>query len=369
MSPLLQSELIIAALILLILLVLYFLQGKWQTLFHHLPFSLYRAIANPLLAPTERNDWENVAVFNPAAITDDEGKVHLLYRAIGGDGQSKIGHAMSEDGRHFVRTTGYPVFASLAINAIPKRDRVYSPALYGSGGSWGGCEDPRAVRIEDRVYMNYVAFEGWNSVRIALTSISVDDLKKKRWSWRNPVHISPPGEVHKNWVLFPEKINGHFAILHRLSPIIEIEYVDNLDKFQTGSFYVKSKTPWGPVQPDKSLTGRWDFNMRGAAAPPIKTDKGWLLLYHATNDGKYNLGALLLDLNDPTKILYRSPAPILEPEMHYENDWKPGVVYASGAVVLGDDLHVYYGGGDKYICAAHANLKQLIDWLITYGKI
>ncbi|KKR80952.1 MAG: hypothetical protein UU27_C0019G0013, partial [Parcubacteria group bacterium GW2011_GWD1_40_9] len=80
---------------------------------------------------------------------------------------------------------------------------------------------------------------------------------------------------------------------------------------------------------------------------------------------KYKLGAMLLDLNNPTKILYRSKHAILSPEMHYENDGKPGVIYASGAVIRGDDLYVYYGGGDKVVCVATTPLKEFLNYLIT----
>ena len=78
---------------------------------------------------------------------------------------------------------------------------------------------------------------------------------------------------------------------------------------------------------------------------------------------------MILDINDPTKILYRSPQPILTPDAHYENDGKPGIVYASGAVILGDNLLVYYGGGDKHVCIAETPLKALLDWMVEYGKV
>jgi predicted GH43/DUF377 family glycosyl hydrolase len=103
----------------------------------------------------------------------------------------------------------------------------------------------------------------------------------------------------------------------------------------------------------------------------MKNGKG-LLLYHAMdkNDpNKYKIGAMILDLNDPKKILYRAPKPILSPEMPYENDGKPGVVYASGAIVRDDKLYVYYGGGDKHVCVAETKLQPLLDWLMKNGKV
>jgi predicted GH43/DUF377 family glycosyl hydrolase len=94
------------------------------------------------------------------------------------------------------------------------------------------------------------------------------------------------------------------------------------------------------------------------------TSEGWLLLYHAIDrrdPGKYKLGAMILDARNPEKVLYRSAEPVLSPDMHYENDGKPGVVYASGAVIRKDTLYIYYGGGDKVVCVATAHLPTFLD--------
>jgi predicted GH43/DUF377 family glycosyl hydrolase len=237
--------------------------------------------------------------------------------------------------------------------------------MYPSGGSWGGYEDPRAVVIDGTVYMTYIDFGGWNSIRIALTSIALEDLKKKKWNWKRPVFISPEGERHKNWVLFPEKINGKYAIFHGIAPNeMYVDYVEDLSL----PFTIHSPRGEGP---QKGRENFWDNKMRGAGPPPVKTKDGWLLLYHALDNEeshKYKLGAMLLDLKNPKKVLYRSPEPILTPDMPYENDGKPGIVYASGAVVIKDTLYVYYGGGDKNVCLARTPLTPLLNWLVTYGK-
>ena len=118
-------------------------------------------------------------------------------------------------------------------------------------------------------------------------------------------------------------------------------------------------------------TGAWDTWIRGAGPPPLKTKDGWLLLYHAMDvrdPNRYKLGAMLLDLNDPTKVLYRSRTPILEPDVYYENQgFKAGVVYSCGAVVKDGELYVYYGGADSVTCVAMANLDTFLDELKTYG--
>jgi predicted GH43/DUF377 family glycosyl hydrolase len=234
--------------------------------------------------------------------------------------------------------------------------------VYSSGGGWnGGCEDPRVTLIDGTLYLIYTAFDGWGSLRMALTSISLKDFKNKKWNWKKEVLISPPGEMNKNWVLFPEKINGKFAIIHSFYPKILINYFDSLDELD-GKKFIKSNNT-RPI--DESRT--WDSWFRGIGPTPIKTKDGWLVLYHAMdhkNPDRYKMGALLLDLKDPTKILYRSNNPILEPEEDYENNgYKWGVVYSCGAVVKKGELYVYYGGADKFVCVASINLKELMDSL------
>ncbi len=332
------------------------------------PKILARFDGNPIIEPRVHADaWEGEGTFNPAVVEDDEGTIHLLYRALGRDGISRIGYAQSKDGIHFNNRSNIPVYEPTHGFGLPDESDHHGPigyhqAMYTSGGGWGGSEDPRIVRIGDDVYMTYVAFEGWDSVRIALTSISLDDFKRGRWKWRKPQLISPPGKVNKNWLIFPEKINGKFAVLHSIVPKVMIEYVDDLKNFNG---YINSKRPDGPQPGPK---GSWDNILRGAGPPPMKTQLGWLLLYHALENkdsGRYKLGAMILDKNDPTKILYRSAHPILSPDMYYENNGKPGIVYASGANIRGDDLYVYYGGADKVVCVATTPLDQFLKYLVT----
>ncbi|MBU6426957.1 hypothetical protein KGQ27_01830 [Patescibacteria group bacterium] len=328
--------------------------------------------ANPVISPQSWNDWEAAGTFNPAAIQDDKGGVHLLYRAIGSDGVSRIGYASSKDGLRFDDRSDYPVFAMRKpreniVEDVPDDLKKPDPVMFPSGGSWGGCEDPRLVRIGDNIYMTYNAFDGWDFIRIAVTSIKASDFFNKRWNWRRPIFISSKNQINKNWVLFPEKINGKFAIIHSIVPKIEIEYVDSIDSIPRE---IESPRKSGP-QPGRP--NHWDNLVRSAGPPPLKTDRGWLLLYHAMDKKEpqigYKLGAMLLDLAEPTKVIARSPAPILVPSEWYENDWKPGVVYACGATIKNNDLFVYYGGGDKHVCVAHTPLKGLLDWLNDYGKI
>jgi len=241
---------------------------------------------------------------------------------------------------------------------------AYSRAIHASGGGWGGSEDPRAVMIDDHLYLTYTTFNGWSSMRVTLSRLDRDMLPKKTWTWSEPVHISPEGQVHKNWVIFPEKIAGKYAILHSISPKIEVEYRDSLMGIGTTEPLVESAVGARRAGRD----GFWDNWVRGAGPPPIKTEYGWLLFYHAMDardPDRYKIGAMILDLNDPTQVLYRSSTPILAPDMPYENDWKQGVIYACGAIVKDNTLFVYYGGGDKTVNVATAPLRTFMDELIS----
>ncbi|HUC31265.1 MAG TPA: hypothetical protein VMR99_01080, partial [Candidatus Paceibacterota bacterium] len=330
------------------------------------PHQLERHESNPIIEPREGNYWEMKATFNPGAIYADH-RVHLLYRAIGGDDVSTLGYAASNDGISFAERPDEAAYRPLITKATtPEEEQKPLSPAYFSGGGWnGGCEDPRLVLIDGTVYLTYTAFDGWGSIRIALSSIALEDFLNKRWKWKKPAMISPAGEIHKNWVLFPEKIHGKFAILHSISPEILVDYVDNLDDFDDEEKVITS------AYDRVSRTGAWDSWIRGAGPPPLKTKLGWLLFYHAMDmrdPNRYKLGVMILDANDPTKVLYRSRTPILEPDFDYENQGsKAGVIYSCGAVIKDGELYVYYGGGDSVTCVAMANLEKFLKELKTHG--
>jgi predicted GH43/DUF377 family glycosyl hydrolase len=301
-----------------------------------------------------------------------------VYRAIGDSDVSVLGYASSIDGFHVDERLDKPIYvprepfegAGLVYPTVSNPQVTYFSAEDGEeeednyvsgGGGWGGCEDPRLTRVDDRVFMTYVAFDGYSPPRVALTSIHIDDFLARNWQWKKPVLISPPGVVDKNACILPEKINSKYVIYHRIYPDILIDFVDDLD-FDGTTQWLKGEFKIGP------RAAYWDSRKVGAGAPPIKTKDGWLLIYQAVAErdpSRYKIGAMLLDLKDPTNVLARSGEPILEPEAWYENEgWKAGVVYPCGAVVIRDRLLVYYGGADKVTCVASAKLDELLDRLI-----
>lgn len=291
---------------------------------------LQRYNKNPVLIPT-KNWWENEAVFNCAAARTN-GKIHLLYRAIGFDGVSRLGHAYS-------------------TNGLDITERYSCPAIEASNDELEklGVEDPRITRIDDTYYITYTAASlypcserqpvlsrgiPWRC-RVAL--ISTKDFK----TYERHGCILPDMD-NKDVVIFPEKIKGKYVMLHRTFPNMWIAYSEDLLNWHDHKMLMR-------VQP-----GAWDCDRIGAGAPPIKTEYGWLEIYHGVDHYRnYRLGVLLLDLEDPSKVIGRSVEPILSPELSYEKvGLVPNVVFTCGVVEMNDCYYVYYGGADKVIGVA-----------------
>lgn len=317
---------------------------------------LHKPKQNPILKPRPEKVWESRAVFNSAALYED-GKVHFLYRALGDSDLSVIGYAASKDGLTIDERSDEPIYLPREPFETPGGLAFKSFAdHFASGGGYGGIEDPRVTKVGDTVYMTYVAFDGYSPPRAALTSIPLKDFLGKNWSkWKTPKLISPPGMVNKSAVIFPEKINGKYVVIHRVYPNILVDVLDDLefeDKFLTGHHF---------IPPRKT---HWDSKKVGAGAPPMLTKDGWLLIYQSVgyqDPGRYKIGAMVLDKDDPTKVLYRTNNPIVSPDMPYDNDgFKAGVVYPCGAVIKDDKLFVYYGGADTIVAAATADVDDFL---------
>ncbi|HEY53162.1 MAG TPA: hypothetical protein G4N94_06860, partial [Caldilineae bacterium] len=258
--------------------------------------------------------------------------------------------------------------------AAPAEDLPAQPLRDARSREKGGCEDPRLSVIDGRVYMTYSAYA--DVLQIALASISKEDFMDliqgdkraalTKWKRYGPVF---PGRQDRNAVLFPGKIDGKYALLHRPTSEetrnIAITFADSLEPPWPNHYETIIRT-----RPDM-----WDSERVGAGAQVLKTRHGWLLIYHGVGLRRgrrnYMLGAALLDMKDPRRVLSRSSEPIFIPLKDYElYGWAPMVVFANGAIVKGkdatelvedgDEIIIYYGGGDHVIGVACAKLSDLL---------
>ncbi len=325
---------------------------------------LDRPTSNPVLKPIARHSWEAFATFNPAAIVLDD-RIHLLYRAQGYDGLSVLGYAASTDGIHIDERHSEPVFVPSQAGRGKDGDKGYTNV---SGGGTGGCEDPRLVEIDGTIYLIYVSFDGVHPPGVALSYISKKDFAAKRFRFSRPKLISRPGQIQKNWVLFPKKIGGKYAVLHGISPKIRIEYIDDPKALGDGKFIESLSSHGGGGYVEATRLRAWDNIVRGAGAPPLWTPHGWLVFYHGMDmrdPGKYKVGVMLLDLEHPENVLRRSLEPVLEPETEYENGGhKKGVIYVCGAVIKDGRLFVYYGAADCTSAVAVADAETFLQSLL-----
>lgn len=309
---------------------------------------LIRFEGNPIISPILELDWQAAGTFNPTAFYED-GKVHIVYRAQSRDGTSTFGYATSKDGFHIDESLPYPIY-------VPRENFEKKPHQQGNSG----CEDARMTKIGNRYYATYTAYNGVSSAQIALSSISVDDFLNRRWNWDKPRLISLPGLDDKDACVIEGKKKDTYIWFHRLGDSIWIEITKDLN-----------------INENNSLAGtvlvyprhnKWDNVKLGIAGPPFETKEGWVLLYHGVSQpgGIYRVGAILLDLYKPTKVLARTENPILEPETPYELFGQVNnVVFPCGQVVMNDLLYVYYGGADKVIGVATMPLENLIKKLLA----
>lgn len=321
------------------------LSPKMQLTFDREKVMANRFSGNPIIKPIHEHTWEDKFTLNPAAVYLD-GKVHILYRAMGKYDTSVFGYAKASDGLHIDDRWGEPIY-------MPSEEfeRKLKPGF-------SGCEDPRLTIMGDRMFMCYTAYDGINPTRVAFTSISIADFLQHNWKWDRPKLISPPGHDDKNACIFPEKIHDKFVFFHRQQHMIWLDYVNDLS-FKNGRWL-------GGKVVLRSQPHTWYSEKVGIGPPPIKTDHGWLLIFHGLSkeDLKYRMGAMLLDLEHPEHVVSMLPYPILEPDAAYENQGlRYGTVFACGAVELGNNIYLYYGAADQFVCVASISRDTLLHEL------
>jgi predicted GH43/DUF377 family glycosyl hydrolase len=243
--------------------------------------------------------------------------------------------ARSRDGQHFVVDDQPAIWPSTDLEEY-------------------GCEDARATLIDGTWHITYTAVS-----RVGVTPHLA--------TTRDFAHFEKQGALmgpdNKNVVLFPFLQDGHYTALMRPMPS-SFDHVLGI-----WIAYPDRDLPWGGRQPlVLPRGGYWDERHTGAGTVPLRCDAGWLELYHGVDaDKRYSMGAVLLDGDDPTKVLARSPEPILRPETSYERSGLfSNVVYACGHVALddqGERIRLYYGAADSVIAAADFNVHEIVDSL------
>lgn len=320
--------------------------------------------------------FESKGVLNPAAIEKD-GITHLFYRAVSDKDVSSIGYCQLKDNK-IVNRLDHPVI-------FPEFD--YEKM---------GTEDPRITLLDGVYYLFYTAYDGKNALIAYATSSDLVNFSKQglispNISYDKAEDIFKTTNIgsrytmfeiyfkelggkdvllfEKDASLFPKKINGKFALMHRILPGIQVIYFDDFSQLHELSYwekYLKELDHYIILDP------RYQFENRniGGGCPPIETPDGWLFIYHTVEDtpvveGKiYHASAALLDLHDPTKVIGRLKKPLFSPEENWEKEGViNNVVFPTGTVVKNKRLYIYYGAADKLIAAKSLVLSELLDEL------
>lgn len=333
---------------------------------------IQRCAQNPIVTPGVY-DYRRVSVFNPGVI-EDNGMFYMYERAAGSlrPFQTSIGLLKSSDGINFSIASDRPLFSGSDL-----------------GFPGGSVEDARVVKIDGMFYMCYALqpypFDCWPT-GIAVPDYYTDNypewaqsntppmitrsgiaVSEDGISFRQLCYTTPPEIDDRDNALFPEKIGGRFALLRRPMqyvgkeygteiPGIWISYSDDLFAWSKPELVAVAENP------------AWEGLKIGAAATPLKTEAGWLVLYHGVDDQSvYRVGAMLLDINDPRKVVARTKLPVMEPETYYE---KHGLVinntvFPTANLIHDGLIYIYYGCCDTCISLATVPVADMLDHLLN----
>jgi beta-1,2-mannobiose phosphorylase / 1,2-beta-oligomannan phosphorylase len=341
-----------------------------------------RLLLRPGDVPASRDDFEVVSVFNPGAVRGPEGEVVLLVRVAESPRERRAGF------------TGLPRWdqaGGLTVDWVPddtlepidprvvrrKADGLvrltfasHLRVVYCGDGravrelsdvvfrpvdevEEYGVEDPRITPIGDRFYFTYVAVSRHGP---ATALASTADF---RTFTRHGVIACPE---NKDVVLFPERIGGLYAALHR--PVCGTPFT----RPEMWAASSPDLLHWGAHRPLAVGGGAWQSGRVGAGAPPVRVAEGWLEIYHGNRQpsrpgevGTYYGGVLLLDADDPARVVRRSAEPFFEPEADFEvGGFVPNVVFPTGVVRDGETLLVYYGAADAFTAVAEFSERDLL---------
>jgi len=326
-----------------------------------------------IILESSENGFDNQAVLNPACI-EIGGVTHMFYRAVRrGDMVSSIGYCQLERNK-VVNRSDKPVL-------FPEYD--YEKM---------GVEDPRIIFLDGVYYLFYTVYDGKNALFAYATSTDLVHFVKQgvispRISYREAAHLFAHSKIklreryflfdayirdrngddvllwEKDAFIFPKKIKGQFALVHRVLPGIQVITFDDF-KDLTEDYWKKHLRNLGH---SIVLDPEYRFESRniGGGCPPIETKDGWLLIYHGVEDalqGKtYHAGAALLDFDNPTKVIGRLKKPLFSPIEPWEKQGDVNnVVFPTGTVLKDGRLFIYYGAADKMIAAKSLDIEELL---------
>jgi predicted GH43/DUF377 family glycosyl hydrolase len=316
-----------------------------------------------VLAPQE-TAFRTRAMFN-AGMAREGDIVHMLYRYA----EWRTSHNPATQSNYAVDEMRYARLAPDGSLLYDSHQALLAPSL-----PWdvSGCQDARIVPFEGAYYLFYC---GWDK---DTAPAGKDKARVGIARTRDFVSAEKLGFIdHYTWdkdaFIFPERVNGKIAYVHRIAPNMQLDYFDSFEDLLDPAFWaayqqrVEASTLMRAAFP-------WECGKVGGSLPPIKTEQGWLLLYHAVEnlsdaplDFIYRAGAALLDLHNPGKVIARLPYPLLEPQADYEllGD-VDRVVFPVGGYIDQGDLIVSYGGADRVVALARVNLSALLTELAQY---
>ena len=297
---------------------------------------------NPILTV---NDWPYPAnsVFNCGAVSID-GTTILLVRVEDRRGMSHLTVARSKNGMTHWQIDKEPTLLPDPVN--------YPEEIW-------GIEDPRITYL-DKLGEYIIAYTAYSNGGPLVSLAKTKDFV----TFERLGAVLPPED--KDAALFPVQFNNRWAMLHR--PSIKTPY----SAAHIWISFSPDLIDWGEhrILIPAREGGWWDSHKIGISPPPIHTPDGWIVLYHGvrkTGGGViYRLGVVLLNLNDPTKVLRRSDEWIFGPREHYEREGDvDDVVFPCGCIIEGDEIRLYYGGADTCIALATANLNDLLEYTLS----
>ena len=217
-----------------------------------------------------------------------------------------------------------------------------------------GVEDPRITRIHDTFYFTYVAVSNHGAATALASTADFREFQRHG--------IIFPSE-NKDVLLFPEQIQGEYVAFHRPNP------ATHFSAPEMWLAYSDDLVHWGRHHPFHAGAGDWETGRIGGGCPPVRTERGWLEIYHGNERsddgvGTYSAGALLLDVDDPGRVIGRSDGPIMMPEADFEcRGFVDNVIFPTGLVDRGDTYQVYYGAADAHVGVVEWSKADLFNAL------